>query len=62
MLFSQARKRDVVNTATATRVARVDGFVVLPGPARVALLRLGKVRGAGTMPIPSTLSAARPGI
>ena len=49
MLFSQARKRDVVNTATATRVARVDGFVVLPGPTRVALLRLGKVSGAGTL-------------
>lgn len=49
MLFSQARKRDVVNTATATRVARVDGFVVLTGPARVALLRLGKVKGAGTL-------------
>ncbi len=49
MLFSQARKRDVVNTATATRIARVDGFVVLPGPARVALLRLGKVSGAGTL-------------
>ncbi len=49
MLFSQARKRDVVNTTTATKVARVDGFVVLPGPARVALLRLGKVRGAGTL-------------
>jgi uncharacterized protein YrrD len=49
MLFSQARKRDVVNTATATRVARVDGFVVLPGPPRVALLRLGKVSGAGTL-------------
>ena len=27
----------------------VDGFVVLPGPARVALLRLGKVSGAGTL-------------
>jgi uncharacterized protein YrrD len=49
MLFSQARKRDVVNTATATKVARVDGFVVLPGPARVALLRLGKVTGGGTL-------------
>ncbi|HEX8759673.1 MAG TPA: PRC-barrel domain-containing protein [Pseudonocardiaceae bacterium] len=49
MLFSQARKREVVNTATATRIARVDGFVVLPGPARVALLRLGKVSGAGTL-------------
>jgi uncharacterized protein YrrD len=49
MLFSQARKHNVVNTATANRVARVDGFVVLPGPARVALLRLGKVSGAGTL-------------
>jgi uncharacterized protein YrrD len=49
MLFSQARKRNVVNITTATRVARVDGFVVLPGPARVALLRLGKVSGAGTL-------------
>ena len=49
MLFSQARKHDVVNTATATRVARVDGFVVRPGPARVALLRLGKVSGGGTL-------------
>lgn len=49
MLFSQARKHDVVSTATATRVARVEGFVVRPGPARVALLRVGKVSGAGTL-------------
>ncbi|HWR48181.1 MAG TPA: hypothetical protein VN327_11310 [Pseudonocardiaceae bacterium] len=49
MLFSQARKHNVVNTTTATRVARVDGFVVVPGPARVALLRLGKFSGAGTL-------------
>lgn len=49
MLFSRARKRAVVSTATATRVARVDGFVVRPGPARVVLLRLGKVRGHGTL-------------
>jgi uncharacterized protein YrrD len=49
MLFSEARKREVVNTTTATRVARVEGFVVLPGPARVALLRLGKVKGAGNL-------------
>lgn len=49
MLFSKVRKRDVVNIATATRVARVDGVVVLPGPARVALLRVGKVSGAGTL-------------
>lgn len=47
MLFSQARKHDVVNTTTATRVARVDSFIVLPSPARVVLLRLGKVRSAG---------------
>lgn len=49
MLFSQTRKHDVVDITTATRVARVDGFVVRPGPARVALLRLGKVSGAGTL-------------
>ena len=49
MLFSQARKRAVVNTSTATRVARVEGFVVLPGPARVALLRLGKVSRGGSI-------------
>jgi uncharacterized protein YrrD len=49
MLFSQARKHEVVSTATATRVARVDGFVVRAGPPRVALLRLGKVGGAGTL-------------
>ena len=49
MLFSQARKHEVVSTASATRVARVDGFVVRPGPPRVALLRLGKVSGAGTL-------------
>lgn len=49
MLFSQARKNDVVNTTTATRVARVQGFVVRPGPPRVALLRLGKVSGTGTL-------------
>lgn len=49
MLFSDALRRDVVSTATATRVARVAGFVVAAGPARVALLRLGKVTGDGTL-------------
>ncbi|MGH8917717.1 MAG: hypothetical protein ACRD0H_05150, partial [Actinomycetes bacterium] len=38
-----------MSTASAIRVARVDGFVVQPGPARVALLLLGKVSGAGTL-------------
>lgn len=49
MLFSEALKRDVVSTATATRVARVEGLVVAAGPARVALLRLGKVTGEGSL-------------
>ncbi len=49
MLFSQARKSDVVRTDTATKVARVDGFVVAAGPARVALLRLGKVMTEGSL-------------
>ncbi|HEU0087273.1 MAG TPA: PRC-barrel domain-containing protein [Pseudonocardiaceae bacterium] len=49
MLFSAVRKHEVVNITTATRVARVDGFVVCPGPPRVALLRLGRVSGPGTL-------------
>lgn len=49
MLFSEARKHDVVSTATANRVARVDGFVVTVGPPRVTLLRLGKVSGDGSL-------------
>lgn len=49
MLFSDARKSDVVSTGTATTLGRVDGFVVATGPARVALLRLGKVAGDGTL-------------
>lgn len=49
MLFSEARKNDVVSTATATRIARVDGFVVAVGPPRVALLRLGKVTADGSL-------------
>ncbi len=49
MLFSEARRSDVVSTDTATRVARVDGFVVAAGPARVALLRLSKVTTEGSL-------------
>ena len=49
MLFSDARKSDVVSIGTATKVGRVDGFVVTTGPARVALLRLGKVQGDGAL-------------
>ena len=49
MLFSDGRKSDVVSISTATKIGRVDGFVVATGPARVALLRLGKVPGDGTL-------------
>lgn len=49
MLFSDALRRQVVSTATATRVGRVDGFVLASGPARVAMLRLGKVSGGGSL-------------
>lgn len=42
MLFSEARKRDVVSTATATKIGRVDGFVIDVAPPRVVLLRVGK--------------------
>jgi uncharacterized protein YrrD len=49
VLFSEARRRDVVSTDTATRVARIEGFVVAAGPARVALLRLGKVATEGSL-------------
>ncbi|HYZ09677.1 MAG TPA: PRC-barrel domain-containing protein [Pseudonocardiaceae bacterium] len=49
MLFSDGRKSDVVSISTATKIGRVDGFVVATGPARVALLRLGKVQGDGTL-------------
>lgn len=49
MLFSDARRSDVVSTGSATKVARLEGFVVAAGPARVALLRLGKVQGEGSL-------------
>lgn len=49
MLFSDAHRTDVVSTATATKVGRLEGFVVATGPARVALLRLGKTQGDGSL-------------
>jgi sporulation protein YlmC with PRC-barrel domain len=39
--FSEAHHRQVVATATARKLGRVEGFVVEPGPARVTALRLG---------------------
>lgn len=49
MLFTEARKREVVSTSTATRVGRVDGFVVAAAPARVSMLKLAKVAGDGNL-------------
>lgn len=39
--FSEAHRRQVVATRTATRLGRVDGFVVEPAPPRVSALRVG---------------------
>jgi uncharacterized protein YrrD len=41
MRFSEAHHRQVVATSTATKLGRVEGFVVTPAPARVTALRLG---------------------
>lgn len=49
MLFTEARKREVVSTSTATRVGRVDGFVIAAAPARVSMLKLAKVEGDGNL-------------
>lgn len=49
MLFTEARKREVVSTASATKIGRVEGFVVAAAPARVAMLKLGKVDVEGNL-------------
>lgn len=49
MRFSEARRHDVVSTSTATKVGRVEGFVVAPAPSRITALRLGKVEGDATL-------------
>lgn len=49
MLFTEARKREVVSTSTATKVGRVDGFVFAAAPARVSMLKLAKVEGNGNL-------------
>jgi len=45
MLFSEARRHKVMDTATAQQVAEVDGFVVDPAAGRITALRLGKSKG-----------------
>lgn len=45
MRFSEARRREVVDTTSATTVGRVDGFVVDPRSQRVSGVRVGKGDG-----------------
>lgn len=45
MLFSEARGRKVVSTATAETVGVVDGFVVDPSTRKVLSLQLRKTHG-----------------
>lgn len=49
MRFSEAHHRQVVATSTATKLGRVEGFVVAPGPARVIALRLGGTPGGNSL-------------
>lgn len=49
MRFSEANHKQVVATSTATKVGRVEGFVVATRPAWVSALRLGKVEGDGSI-------------
>ena len=44
MRFSEAHHRQVVATSTASKVGRVDGFVIEPAPTRVGALRVGGCR------------------
>ena len=47
MRFGEARRRDVVATDSATKVGRVEGFLVDAATGRVAALRCGKTSGDG---------------
>ena len=47
MLFSEARNRPVMNTATADTVGAVSGFIVDPSIGKVVALRLKKAPGSG---------------
>ena len=60
MRFSEAKKHDVVSTRAASKVARVEGFVVAADPARITTLRLGKVDGDADLLDWSALSAFGP--
>lgn len=45
MRFSEARKREVVATGTASSVGRIEGFVVDPNARAIVALRIGKADG-----------------
>lgn len=49
MLFTEARKHEVVSTNTARKVGLVDALVVDLGPPRVRLLRLRKTDTDGEL-------------
>lgn len=45
MRFTEARKREVVATGTASSVGRIDGFVVDPSSRAIVALHVGKADG-----------------
>lgn len=47
MLANDAKGRQVMSTATASKVAKVAGFIVDTPAARIVALRLSKVEGDG---------------
>jgi uncharacterized protein YrrD len=60
MRFSECLHHEVVSTATAATLGRVDGFVVLPAPGRIVALRLGKTPAKDMLLEWSQLSAFGP--
>lgn len=57
MRFSEAQHRQVMATSTATKIGRVDGFVVEPAPGRVTALRIGGAQRGGVLVSWSDLKA-----
>lgn len=57
MRFSEAKGQKVVSTSEAVTVAKVDGFVVVPGPGRVLALKLKKTPAEGELLRWSSLTA-----
>jgi uncharacterized protein YrrD len=60
MRFSECLRHEVVATSSAATLGRVEGFVVLPAPARVVALRLGKTETDASLLDWSQLAAFGP--